>query len=408
MDRIILHCDLNSFYASVEMVFRPELRSVPMAVCGNPDNRHGIILAKNELAKKYNIKTAETIWSAKKKCPNLTLCPPHHDKYIEFSDKVRQIFLRYTDLVEPFGIDEAWLDVTESTTLFGDGFTMAHKIKDNIKQELGLTASIGVSFNKIFAKLGSDYKKPDAVTVISRENYKEIVYPLPVNELLYVGGKTQKKLHDLDIRTIGELSLKNREELIRIFGKQGNDLYVFSNGLYNDPVRKYDEQEEIKSIGNGITFPKDLKGIDEIKQGIYTLCETVAFRLRAHELKCGGVKITIKTPDFRVIDRQMQVNQPTNITAEIYDYSVKLMLKSWNPNNPIRLLTITAIQLIKKDAPEQIMLTEEDNSKRDKLEKLDKSVDNIRKKFGKTSIFNARTITNDIGLFDISDKNKEN
>ncbi|MEG2852280.1 MAG: DNA polymerase IV, partial [Hydrogenoanaerobacterium sp.] len=185
-ERTILHCDLNGFFASVECLLRPELRTVPMAVCGDPTMRHGIILAKNELAKKYNITTAETIWQAQRKCPQLVLVQPHHDEYYKYSCLVNEIYRRYTDLVEPFGIDESWLDITGTIHLFGDGKTVADKLREVVEHELGLTISVGVSFNKIYAKLGSDYKKPNATTVISQQNYKEIVYPLPVNSLLYV------------------------------------------------------------------------------------------------------------------------------------------------------------------------------------------------------------------------------
>ena len=206
MDRVILHCDLNCFYASVELLSHPDLRDVPMAVCGDPNSRHGIILAKNEPAKKFGIQTAETIWQAKKKCPDLVLLPPHHDLYREYSRKVNAIYDEYTDLVEPFGIDESWLDVTHTLHLFGgDARALADALRERMKRQLGLTLSVGVSFNKVFAKLGSDYKKPDATTVISRENWKELVWPLQVGDLLYVGGAARKLLKQYGITTIGQL-----------------------------------------------------------------------------------------------------------------------------------------------------------------------------------------------------------
>ena len=400
MDRIILHCDLNSFFASVETIFQPELNNVPMAVCGDPQNRHGIILAKNEKAKAFDIKTAETIWQALKKCPNLKLVNSHYDRYDEYSRKVKKIYQRFTDLVEPFGIDESWLDVTESTMLFGTGEEIAYKIKEMVKAELKLTISVGVSFNKIFAKLGSDYKKPDAVTIISRENYKAIVYPLPVSMLLYVGKTTFKRLSDLDINTIGKLADYGREKLIKLFGKNGNDLFEYANGLYNSPVKRFDEKEEIKSVGNGITFKRNLLGIVDIKKGVMVLCDSVAMRLRNHNAKCGVLKVSIKNPDFKTIDRQKKLAVPTNITKIIYEEALDIINNSWNLNEPIRLITITGINLTFGYEEEQLdLLNQQDNNSKDKkLEALDNSVDNIRKKYGKDILKNANIIKNDLGI----------
>ena len=240
--RTVLHCDCNGFYASVECVRNPELKKVPMAVAGDPDSRHGIILAKNELAKKYNIQTAETIWKAKQKCPDLVLVRPHHDEYKKFSVIVNDIYKRYTDLVEPFGIDESWLDVTGSQKLFGDGVTIADNMRNIVRTETGLTISVGVSFNKVFAKLGSDLKKPDATTVISKSNYKQLIYPLPVNTLLYVGNSTFHTLNSLNIKTIGDLANTDRNVLIKVLGKAGDMLYLYANGLDNDPVKSIYEK----------------------------------------------------------------------------------------------------------------------------------------------------------------------
>ena len=238
MDRIILHCDLNCFYASVELLSHPDLRDIPTAVCGDPTSRHGIILAKNEPAKRCGVQTAETIWQAKKKCPALVLLPPHHDLYREYSRKVNAIYEEYTDLVEPFGIDESWLDVTGSLHLFGgDAKALANTLRQRMKQELGLTLSVGVSFNKVFAKLGSDYKKPDATTVISQENWKELVWPLPVGDLLFVGSAARKLLRQYGVETIGQLAACRVEMLETVMGKLGVQLYEYANGLDREPVR---------------------------------------------------------------------------------------------------------------------------------------------------------------------------
>jgi DNA polymerase-4 len=254
MDRTILHCDLNGFYASVECLSRPELKDVPMAVSGNPENRHGIILAKNELAKKFGIITAETVWQAKKKCPGLVLVPPHHDKYYEYSKRVNELYGKFTDMVEPFGIDESWLDVTGSLHLFGSGKDIADKIRENIKSQLELTVSVGVSFNKIFAKLGSDYKKPDATTVISRENYKDIIFPLPVSDLLYVGKAATEALAKYGITTIGQLANYNKQVISANLGKMGEMIHDYANGIDDGPVSFAHDEQAAKSVGNGMTY----------------------------------------------------------------------------------------------------------------------------------------------------------
>ena len=281
MDRVILHCDLNCFYASVELLSHPELRTVPMAVCGDPASRHGIILAKNEPAKKVGVQTAETIWQAKKKCPDLVLLPPHHDLYRQYSRQVNAIYDTYTDLVEPFGIDESWLDITHTLHLLGgDPRAVADQLRERIKRELGLTLSVGVSFNKVFAKLGSDYKKPDATTVISRENWRQLLWPLPAGAMLYVGGAAQKLLHQYGVDTLGQLAACKPEMLETLMGKMGPQLLACANGEDQDPVRSRYEAEPVKSVGNGTTFPQNLTKPDQVRTGIAMLCDSVATRLR--------------------------------------------------------------------------------------------------------------------------------
>ena len=315
MDRVIFHCDLNCFYASVELLSHPELREVPVAVagdpasrhgiilaknepakqCGAPDSRHGIILAKNEPAKTFGVKTAETIWQAKKKCPNLVLLPAHHRLYREYSNKVNAIYDEYTDLAESFGIDESWLDVTNTLHLFGgDAKALANAIRQRVKRELGLTLSVGVSFNKVFAKLGSDYKKPDATTVISRENWRSIVWPLPVGDLLYVGGAAQKLLGQYGVKTIGQLAACKKETLETLMGKMGTQLYEYANGLDSAPVRARLDAEPVKSVGNGTTFPQNLTTRIQVRSGIAVLADSVATRLRREGLYAGGVHVTVR------------------------------------------------------------------------------------------------------------------
>ncbi|MDD2956600.1 MAG: DNA polymerase IV [Oscillospiraceae bacterium] len=399
MDRVILHCDCNNFYASVERIFHPELEGVPMAVCGSPDSRHGIILAKNELAKKMGVQTAETLWQARRKCPDLVLVPPHHERYAHYSRLAGEIFGRYTDQVEPFGIDESWLDVTGSRRLFGDGETIANRIRGDMKRELGLTVSVGVSFNKVFAKLGSDYKKPDAVTVISRENYREIVHPLPVTDLLYVGRATAERLRQLGIRTIGDLAEFDRGALEKLLGKAGTTLYCYANGLDEEPVLRESQREEIKSVGNGMTFPRNLETMEDVKSGLLFLSETVAARLRRYDLKCAGVQLAIRDPDFKTIDRQCQLPAPTHVTREIYAAALELFSRSWRAGSPVRMLTVTGIRLTGQDAGVQTDLFGTEK-KRDKLEALDHSLDSIREKYGKSAVKPAAILKNDLGLDD--------
>ena len=278
-DRVILHCDLNCFFASVELLSHPDLRDIPTAVCGDPASRHGIILAKNEPAKRLGIQTAETIWQAKKKCPGLVLLPPHHGLYQEYSRRVNAIYEQYTDLVEPFGIDESWLDITGSMHLFGgDPKAIADALRRRLRQELGLTISVGVSFNKVFAKLGSDYKKPDATTVISRENWQDIVWPLPVGDLLFVGRAAGRVLHQYGVETIGQLAACSPQMLETLLGKLGLQLHEYANGLDGSPVRPAGQQEPVKSVGNGTTFPKNLTRWEEVQRGLAVLSDSVADR----------------------------------------------------------------------------------------------------------------------------------
>ena len=387
MDRIILHCDLNCFYASVELLSHPDLRDVPTAVCGDPQSRHGIILAKNEPAKKFGVQTAETIWQAKKRCPNLVLLPPHHDLYREYSRKVNAIYDEYTDLVEPFGIDESWLDVTNTLHLFGgDARLLADALRERMKRELGLTLSVGVSFNKVFAKLGSDYRKPDATTVISRESWKEIVWPLPVGDLLYVGGAARKLLKQYGITTIGQLAACKPEMLETLMGKMGLQLYDYANGLDHDPVRSRYDAEPVKSIGNGTTFPQNLTTREQVHAGIAVLADSVASRLRHAGLYAGGVQVTVRDPQFHDRSRQRQLTAPTHLIRDLTDAAMELVYELWKPPSPIRALTVTAIHLVQEgEAYEQVDLFGSGPGK-EKQEKLESAMDRIRKKFGADAI----------------------
>ena len=391
-DRVIFHCDLNSFYASVELLDRPELRHRPVAVCGDPNSRHGIILAKNEPAKAFGVKTAETIWQAKRKCPGLVLLPAHHGRYRDLSRQINGLYQEYTDLVEPFGIDESWLDVTGTLHLFGgDPRALADRLREEVRRRFGLTISVGVSFNKVFAKLGSDYKKPDATTVIHRDNFREIVWPLPVGDLLYVGRAAAETLRQLGIGTIGQLAAFDRERLFQALGKMGAQLHDYACGLDRSPVTPAGQHEPPKSVGNGYTFPQNLQGRDQLRAGIAQLSDQVAARLRKCGMKCKGVSLSIRDPAFRDIGRQLRLDPPTDLAREIAGAAMSLAEGCWNMDQPVRALTVTAIYLIPADeAGAQLDLFDRDGSaKRERLERLEGTLDQIRARYGAGSITSA-------------------
>lgn len=384
MDRIILHSDCNSFYASVECLHRPEIRDKPVAVGGDVEQRHGIILAKNELAKRYQIKTGEALWQARQKCPDLVIIPPRFELYQRFSRLCHEIYLDYTDRVEPFGLDECWLDVTAAGA---DGVKIAHEIRERIKYELGITVSIGVSYNKIFAKLGSDYKKPDAVTEISRANFKEIAWPLPAGDLLYVGSATRSKLESYCKRTIGDLACTPEKTLKGWFGKWGSVLYAFANGHDLSPVSRYTDQQVVKSIGNSTTTPRDLIDNEDVKIILYILADSVARRLREQGFKGRTISISISVRDNQLssFTRQHALSCYTNITAEIAQAGMELFFNNYHWQCPIRSLGISISDLVSDAAPLQLDLF---GGGQDQLrrEKLDTAIDGLKRRFGTNAV----------------------
>ena len=402
--RIILHCDCNSFFASVETALNPAYRDVPMAVCGSTEDRHGIVLAKNELAKKYGIKTAETVYSAKKKCPWLAIASPHYAEYEKYSRLANEIYSRYTDMVEPFGIDESWLDVTASR-VFGSGLDIAEKIRTDIKRELGITVSIGVSFNKVFAKLGSDYKKPDAITVIDENNFKTIVYPLPVSDLLFVGKKTAEQLRHMGIRTIGDLAEASPYMLRSRLGKAGEVLHAYAKGEDDVPVTR--EVADSKSVGNGYTFRHDLVTKEECRTGIEYLADEIAVRLRRKGMLASTVQLSIKDEYLRVLQRQRPLDPPSDSASSIAEVAYAILTSEWSEGKPIRMLTVTAQNLIKKEsAALQIdMFGDREDKQREKMSKKDSAMDEIRSKYGAFSITRASIINNDMGISYKSQRN---
>lgn len=399
MERHVLHCDLNAFFASVEEALDPSLRKYPVAVCGNPEDRHGIILAKNEAAKKFGVKTAETIWQARRKCPSLVLVPPHYDKYTEYSKIVNEIYLHYTDLVEPFGIDESWLDVTGSAHLFGTPKQIADEIRSVIKSETGLTASVGVSFNKCFAKLGSDYKKPDATTVISRGDFREIVWPLPVGALLFVGKSAVKTLNRLGIKTIGELANSDKSSLAAIMGKGGEMIHDYANGKDDSPVNSAFYVHEPKSIGKGTTFSHDLIDPADIKTAIFALADDVAARMRKQNMRCCAVSLTIRYPDFKTVSHQKALLSPTYLGRDVSDACMEIFEKFFSfAAKPIRMITVTALNLVCADESAEQISMFSDMLARKRRENVELTMDKIRNRFGKDAIEKASVFKNDFGL----------
>lgn len=385
MERVILHCDLNSFYASVEELYHPEYRNLPLVVAGRAELRHGIVLAKNQLAKQYQIQTGEVIWQAKKKCPNLVVLPPNFNRYLTFSKRVRDIFQQYTDQIEPFGIDEAWLDVTESVRMFGSGKEIADQIRKRIKEELGITASVGVSYNKIFAKLGSDYRKPDATTVISKENKQQIVDPLPVEDLLFVGRATKKRLHSFGIWTIGELSKQPLSFLQKIFGKQGKMLWEFANGLEQSRVQFWREEQQVKSIGNSTTPPKDIEDVQQAGIVLYMLSESVASRLRQQKLTCCKLELSFRDVNLHTFTRQCVLRQSTQCAQELFQQAMRLLRLHYAFDVPLRSLGVRVMDLKTESTNQQLSLFQEEEIQEKNLE-LEKTVDAIRERFGFSSI----------------------
>lgn len=393
--RTILHVDLNNFYASVEGLYNPSLRNKPVAVAGDPANRHGIILAKNMPAKKLGVKTGEAIWQAKEKVPDLICVPPHYDKYLRFSRAARKIYYRFTDQVEAFGIDECWLDVSGSLNLYGSGPEIAEKIRQTMKNELGLTVSIGVSWNKIFAKFGSDYKKPDAVTCITLENYQDIIWKKPASDLLYVGHATERKLKGIAILTIGDLARRDPALLKLSLGKWGLILSDFARGLDTSPVRTIDERSAVKSIGNGVTTPRDITNADDAKIVYICLAESVAARLRENALKCTGVEITLRDSSLYTVTRQMKLPYPTCYDEDILNAAMQLLNRNYDfyTNKHLRSIGVRGINLVTAEKGYQLDMFAPD--KTDKKDKLAKAVDQLRRRFGHDAVLRAATLLDD-------------
>lgn len=382
MKRTILHSDMNGFYASVECLYHPELRNKPVAVAGDPEARHGIVLAKNELAKKFGIKTGNPLWMARQICPDIVFLPPDFKKYMKFSELAREIYSEYTDRVEPFGLDEAWLDVSGSSALFGDGKTIADSIRDRIRTELGVTVSVGVSFNKVFAKLGSDMKKPDATTVITENNFREKVWRLPVGDLIFVGRASQRKLSKYGIFTIGALANADLTMLKTVFGKAGEAMWRFANGLDESVVALVDNRMPVKSIGNSTTTPRDLTTLEEVKITLKALAESVSARLREQGFVCRTVQLGIRDCELNWIERQCKLVQPDRTEQSLLSAAMELFAQNhdFSRDGSIRSLSIKACDLEKQDFEQLSFFQNAELLKKE--ERLEQAMDTLRVRFG--------------------------
>lgn len=386
-ERKILHIDCNKFYASVECLHNPEIRNKPVAVGGSEEARHGIILTKNEIASRYGIKTAEPIWKAKIKCPELIVVPPNFPLYVRFSEMAKNIYKDYSDYIEPFGLDENWVDVTGSTKPAEE---IAYEIKERVKFELGITVSIGVSWNKVFAKFGSDYRKPDAVTVITKENFRDIVWKSPASDMLFVGSATSKKLSSYGIYTIGDLALADLKFLCSVFGRNGELLHNFANGFDATPVRHMDDKRTVKSVGNSTTTPRDMVNNEDVKTVFTVLAESVAMRMRKDGLK--AVTISVRDKNLNQFTRQGHTKAHTDVSTELLETAMKIFLRNYNWENPIRSLGLSVSEF---DFEESVQFDLSGTvEKREKMQNLERAVDNIRERFGVYSVQRASMLKN--------------
>ncbi|MBR4360917.1 MAG: DNA polymerase IV [Clostridia bacterium] len=381
MNRVILHVDANCFYASVECLYHPSIRTKPVAVCGDPEARHGIVLTANYPAKRMGVRVGQAIWQAKQTCAGLVTVPPHYDLYVHFSRMMRAIWEEYSDRVEAFGLDENWLDVSDEVKSIRQGKLLADKLRERVKNELGITVSVGVADNKIFAKLGSDFKKPDGTTAIFPETFQETIWPLPAGDLLYVGPATAKKLARLNICTIGDLARADDGLLKTTLGKNGLLLQAFALGLDLSPVMPIAAAAAIKSIGNSTTTPHDIQTAEDAKCVYYLLAESVGARLREHGFRARCVSISARTTALYTSGCQTMLDAPTDITSEIAETAYRLFMERFTADLPLRSVGISCSHLTPASAPMQLSFVE-DPAVRIRKERLDQAIDDLRRRYG--------------------------
>ena len=408
-ERLIFHCDCNNFFASCECLERPELKEVPMAVAGDPENRTGIVVAKNELAKKAGVKTTDTVWQARRKCPGIVFVPPRHRYYSEVSGRVNAIYRSYTDYVEPASIDESYLDLSGTLEYYHmSAGELADSIRARVKKEIGITISVGVANNKIFAKMGSDYKKPDATTVILGEDYKTILWPLPVSDLMFAGKASVNLLNQKGIFTVGDLALQPKEHIVSLLGKGGENLWMYANGLDTDPVRPWGYVSEVKSVSHGMTFRRDLVTREEIETGVAVQADRIAMSLRRQKLKGSVIIVQIKSPQLTVISRQASLNHYTWLQHEIRDVAVKLIEDNWRIGSPIRAITVGVSKLLPAgEAAEQLDLFDlmadpgqavSGSRDRERQDRMEAAVDTLRQKMGPLAVTLGIQRNEEIGI----------
>lgn len=389
MARVVLHADLNNFFASVSCLEHPEWREIPLAVSGDAELRHGIILAKNPIAKRQGVITGQPVWQAKQSCPNLYTVRPELDAILRYSHTVRGIFARYTNRVQPFGVDEAWLDVSGPSMQITDGWRIANHLRHTVREETGLTISVGVSDNRVFAKLGSDLKKPDGVSMVCADNRATVLDPLPVGELLFIGRSTARKLHSVGIYTIGQLAATDPCVLKAIFGKTGLMLSAFARGNDDAAILAEDNPAKMKSVGNSTTTAHDMQTLQDVRITLYALCESVASRMRKHEVVGSVVRLSIrnaKTLEWE--QHQQMLGFDTDCSFDLFDCAYQLLLQCWQQGTPLRSLGISVSHLSPAGKLMQLSFLPEDAA-RQKRQILDYTVDDIRQKYGPFAIQRA-------------------
>ncbi len=385
MERVILHSDLNGYFAAVEILHQPALAGKPVVVSGSVEERHGVVLAKSEAAKRAGVKTGMALWQARQCCPNLIAVKPHFDLYIHYSKLVQQIYYRYTDQVEPFGIDECWLDVTNSRRLFGNGTQIAECIRKAVKNEIGLTVSIGVSYNKVFAKLGSDLKKPDAITVITASDFQRKLWPLPVSALLFVGRSTGRQLEKYGVSTIGELARVQPQYLTQWFGKNGITLWKYANGRDDSPVSTFGTHPPAKSMSHGITCAADLTDNTQVRRVLLELAQSVSRRMRQSGSAALGVQVSVRDNALNWRQFQAPLPRPVQSWHILADTAFALFSARYDWQRPVRALSIAAVHLSAGNAPRQLGFFW-DEPQYDKYDRLESAIDSIRDRYGKNAV----------------------
>ena len=399
-DRLILHSDLNNFYASVECALNPELRDVPLAVAGNPERRHGVVLAKNAIAKKAGVKTGDVIWEAEAKCPGLKIVPPHFDLYTRYSNRIFELYTRFTSQVEPFGPDECWLDCTGSTRLFGDGEEIAKRILAEVKKETFLTVSVGISFSKPLAKLCSDAAEPDGYFTATRDDYREKLWKRDVGDLMMVGRKTVPTLNRLNIHTIGDLALADEKLLSSVLGVNGVKLKHAALGDDGEPVREYDKRRKTESVGHGMTAVKDLLDPEDVRAVICYLSEKIAARMIKYGVKGSGVHVDLRSFELIHASKQMKLSRPTLSSADIADAAFTMAMSLQREHAvPLRTISVSVFDLSPSDGAVQLSMFDEKQVKRESLEK---AIDGIKRKYGRDTIKRANLIARDF-IYDNDD-----